>query len=551
MTVDIQAAIDAITSDDFPGWTVLLGIGAYSEDNLLDETVFYELAIDEKSNSIPTATLTFVDKTEEDLQDRGIRIYLDGVKKFTGKIKKCSKAYRTNQVFCECIGIVTEFQDCNITELQDLRNKKSSVIIQTYLKPTNWTIEINTDSNDYILNYRLESGNFLQHINEICILNYWEWWVEEGDSETGISTRKLMIASRRGIETPAVTLSLESSAYDAIIDKDKDKLKNAVLVSGSSSQASNMSTTASGFFAMGDEETPSAMGYLIGSESYLTNPVIIGDTELVLEDVSGYQDSGIVQIDDEEITYSARNIITNTLTIAAATTAHEPDTPVLIISLMRAYVPVSVQNSVKKLWIGNELVQYGSVDYWGIHDLTRGCTYEDSETPAYAHGDGTKIFSGENSLSVPAEESSIGTWGQKDSRVSNIGSTDRDGLDKYGTSILLNSQRYEQFGSFICVINELSTLVVGDAFYLQEYGTETKTIRRIMGLKFAGDIVTITFGLNEDYILTQFDSLQKIGNSTYVKQDLNDETNAIEVSADKKSVKIQQQDGSYKWVPVS
>ena len=549
MTIDIQGIIDSITSDDYPAWTVLLGVGAYNKSNLLDESEFYDLVIDDKSNSIPTATIVFVNKTEDDLQDVAIRCYLDGEKKFTGKIKKCSKAYMTNQVSCTCLGIAAEIQDEFIKEKQDIRNTKSSEIIQTYLVPTGWTVVINTSENDFIVNYRLESGNFLQHINNICVQNYWEWWVEETDSLTTISTRKLKIASWRGIETPQATFTLEKSAYEAIIEKDKEKLKNTVLVSGSSSQASNTSTTAAGFFTMGDENTATAMGYVIGSESYLAEPVVIGDTIITLEDVSGYQDTGTIQIDDEQLDYTARDATGNTLTIEAATVAHDPDTPVLMISLMRAYVPASVTGS-GKVWIGNELLSYGSADSTGLHNLTRGEEYDGEETPAYAHGDGTKIFNGNNSLSAPADDSSIGTWGQADSRVSQIGSTDRDGLDKYGTSILLNSMKYEQFGSFNSTVDELNGLEIGDEFYLQEYGSDDKVMRRCMGLKFSGDILTITFGLNEDYILQQFDSVNKIDSSTYVKQDLNKDTEIKEVSSDRKSVKIEQEDGTYKWLAI-
>lgn len=626
MTIDIQDKIDSITSDDYPAWTVLLGIGYYDEDNLLDESEFYDLVIEDKANSISTASLIFVNKDEDDLLDKGIRIYLDGKKKFSGYIKKCSKAYLSNEVSCNCLGLATKIQDESITEKVDLRNIKSSDIIKDHLQPTGFTIEFDEKiGNDFVLNYRLESGNYLQHINNICVLNYWEWWIEETDSSTALATRKLMIATLRGVETPKISFSLEESAYEAIIEKDKEKLKNAILVNGSSSQASNTSSTAAGFFKMGTSATPTAMGSVIGSESYLArsapsdgtsvtittstlkDSATVGDTSLTLnsvtkypgvgtiqiddevleyssksnstgilnltstvtkahgsgstvylvlslEDVSGYQNTGTVQIDDEKIEYIAKNTNANTLTLSKTLSAsHEPDSPVLLISLMRAYVPESVSGA-GKVWVGNELIEYSTIDYWGLHDLTRGAKYNDKETPVYAHGDGTRIFKGTDSLTSPDTGSSIGTYGQSDSRVSNIGSADRDGLDKYGVSVLLNSMKYEQFGSINTTVDEISppkeTIEIGDEFYLKEYGSTEKVMRRCMGLKYSGDVVTVTFGLNEEYILNQFDSVNKIDAATYVKQDLDNSKTIHEVSADSSAVKVQLADGTYKWATV-
>jgi hypothetical protein len=618
--IDIQAAIAQITSNSFPKWTVLIGIGAYNPSQLLDETDFFDLVIEDKMNNIPTATITFTNRTEDTLQDQGIRIYLDGKKKFTGVIKKCSKSYQSNLITCECLGIAFEFQRTNITTQKDIIKKKSSEIITENFTPVNWTIDIDTTSNDFVISHRIESGNYLTHINNICVQNHWEWWVEETDSTSTFATRILKIASRRGKESPSKTYTLESSGYNAVIDKDKDKLKNTVLVSGSSSQTSNTNTTAAGFFSLGDSENPTAMGFMIGSESHLVRPVLSDESEpiqiinavlaepvtigdetvttngtngfapvgtiiigseileyssaaggvitlispataghntgvpviqvLALEDVTGYQDTGTVLIDDEEITYAGRDLTTNTLFLTnSVAQPHEVGNPVLILSLIRAYVPTSVQNAQNKVWIGNELIQYEYVDYWGLHNVTRGCEYNDQETPAYAHGDGTKIFSGVNSLDNPAGSSSIGYWGQSDCRVNNIGSIDRDGLDKYGTSILLNLQRYEIFGSFQIIVDDLD-LVVGDAFYLKETGTDNQTIVRCMGIKFEGDVVTFYLGQNEEYILTQFDSITKIDNSTYVKQDLDKSSNVVAVSPDETSVKVLKKDGTYEWVTV-
>jgi len=565
MPINIQGAIDAIVSDEFPEWTILLGIGAYNEANLIDETGFYDLQIDEQLNSIPTASLTFVNHTEDELQDVAIRIYKDGKKRFTGVIKRCSNTYLSNELSCECLGIAFQVQRYNIKNIQDFKNTKSSEIINKWLNPNDpenirdegwidedvgWKLEIDT-INDFLIDYRLESGNFLNHINEICNLNFWEWWVEEDDSTDGISQRKFMIKSRRGLETPSITFSQESTAYNAIIDKDKDKLINAVLVSGSSSQVSNTSTTAAGFFHMGDEETPTAMGYVIGSESVLAKPVITGDTKLVLESTSGYVTPGIytVKIDDEELEYDTVDETTLTLVEGThATDPHEPGTPVLMISLMRAYIPPSVIDGSQLVWIGNELIRYGSVDYWGIHDLERGQTYNDKGTPVYAHGDGTKVLGGGNSLNVPNENSSIGMWGQSDNKISNSGSTNRDGLDKYGMSVILNAQKFEPFGTFQCSLDEIKDLKPGDAFYIKEHTSSETIIKRCTGLFFDGDIVTISFGLNENYILNQFESIIKVDNTTYAKQDLDDSIIVKHVSPDGSSISYYDKNNNERWV---
>ncbi len=552
MPIDINGAINAIVSDDFPEYTVLLGIGPYVEENLLDETKFYDVQIEDKMNAIQTAKITFLNKTEDDLQDVEIRIYLDGKKKFAGYIKKCSATTQTNELTCDCIGLADYITRYVIKDISDNYDIKSVQLIANELSIPGWTIDIDGACNNFPLNYRLEKGNKLQHLNNLCILNYWEWYVDDVDSETGLSTRYLRIKPHRGLESPSQTFYLESSAYNAILDKDKDKLKNVVLTSGSSSQASNLATTAMGFFPMGDEETPTEMGYVIGSESWLREPVMVGATELKLESVSGYPTPGTykVQIDSERVEYDEVDLDNRKLILTDPTTmGHEPGAAVLNISLLRAYLPPTFSGS-QSVWIGNERIYFTSMDYWGLHDIERGKLYLGEATPKYPHGEGTKIFSGSHLPDDPATTSSVGTWGRSDSRVSDIGSIDRDGLDKYGTAILLNSQKYEPFGTFNCTVEELKTLVVGDAFYIQEKGSDEKVLRRCTGLYYDDDIVTIAFGMNENYILNQFDNVERIDNNTYVKQDLDESTEVDGVSADGKSVRIKLADGTTKWVPV-
>jgi hypothetical protein len=135
-------------------------------------------------------------------------------------------------------------------------------------------------------------------------------------------------------------------------------------------------------------------------------------------------------------------------------------------------------------------------------------------------------------------------------RTTAIGAVDRDGLDKCGSSILRSLQTAVSFGSHFIALDELQGLEVGDYFFLQEYGETKKTTKRCTGIVFSAVTAEIIFGLNEEWITQQFDDISKIEDTTYARDDKSDTTEVIEVSDDDSSVKIQNADGTYSWVPL-
>jgi hypothetical protein len=562
------------TTETYPKWTVLLGIGGTIPAGDPPTSVWYEdtdfsdIQITDKINQIPIATLTFHDKTAEDLKDQNIRIYLDGKKKFSGVIRTANDVRLTSKVEIEARGLADYPHKKVIENIIDIKNTLSSKILEDYLTYPGWTFDIENDNNtDYKIDYRIEKGNYLMHIVAIAALNYWDWWCEGVDSETGMETRKVCMRDQRGNQTPSVTFKLEETAYDATITTDKEKVKNSIVIAGSSSAASNLSTTATGFWAMEaeDEEeeedkTYQAFGYLIGSESVLAEPLKVDDQKIVLVDGSGYESSGTVLIEETEFVYTGKDEDDedgNTLTLAEkSVTAHDPQTPVLIQSLLRAYVPAALKTKSDEsinltFWLGNELVTCEEIDYWGLKNLTRGVTYDGSATPIYAHKKGTRIYSGEYSPSNPHANSSITKNSRQDMRTTAIGVVDRDGLDKYGSSILQSLQVAVSFGSHYIALDELSGLEVGDCFFVQEYGETTTETRRCTGIVFSETSAEIIFGLNEEWITQQFDDISKIEDSTYAKDDKSDTTEVIAVSDDDRSVQIENDDGTYSWIPLT
>lgn len=556
--------ITKLVETPYPGYEILIGTGEYSPDNpnLYSDTSFFDFKVIDKMNQIPQCNVTFHSVKQADLESKMIRVYLDGEKIFSGFIPKAVQSYKSLDTVCEALGLAEEMHKRTITKQKDFKYKPTSSIINDCLLFDNWAYDIDSTP-DYILNYRVEKGNYLMHINYLSVINFWEWWITEEDSPI---SRTIHVKAHRGNLTPSVTFTLETNAAEGSITKSKETVKNFISVTGASSQASNLSAISAGFFDMGDKDNPTEMGHVIGSESCLAELFNSTDWKMHLENVSGYYDSGKVQIDDEQIEYVAiagdylflirppagEELLTWAPTSAQlsgmpAHLSHQPGQPVLNISLLRAYVPPTIKNTV---WIGEELIKCGSIDYWGLHDLQRGYPFKGEPTDAYAHGDGTKIFNGDYSPTEPSTNSSIALYSKIEQRAQAIGAMDRDALDKYASSILLSLFRNKDYGSFIVPLDQLKGLVVGDVFYLVEYGKTERVQHRCTGIEYGLQTAIINFGLNEEGILQQFDDIGKTTDVTFAKPDKAGTTSINMVSPDSKSVKVKI-NGVGQWVKVT
>lgn len=547
------------STETYPVYTILLGIGAYSSSNinLYSNSYFTEPKITDKINTIPAATLTLhnlnssglpdgcILKTvaPEDLKDVHIRIYKDGIQIFAGDITASEETYNSGTIKLTAAGNAEKLHQEVISETKDIDATLSSTILKENFTYSTWTWDIDV-SNDFVLDWRIETGNFLSHINAICITNFWEWWIEEIDSSSGISSFVVHITSSRGTGVRKY-VQFEDNAFNTSITYDQTKVVNVITVTGASAQSSDLSTQASGFFDLGSDTsgTTAEMGFVIGSESYLTEPLSSDEVgTITVSDASDYPDKGTVMIDDEEIVYTAKTDTTLTgLTRGDSPADHSPNAPVLNLTQLAVYLPSSMTGT--SFWIGNELVSAMRTPGY-LTSIDRG----QNNSPKYAHKAGTKIFSGEYSLSNPNTNSSISLYGRADKSISVTGPTNRDTLDKYGVSLLLSSQKFTQFGSYNATLSEMQGVEVGDYLIITEYGSSSSILKRCTGLIYNDDIVEVIFGLNEEWIFNQFDDITKIRDLASTKADKASPTTITGVSDNGKAVKYTDSDGNSKWV---
>jgi len=536
----------------FPRYTAVVSLS--TGDVTYDEGQFYDFKIVDKLNQIPQVTMTFVQASKEAFDKRPIRVYLGDVKIFTGQIIQTKTDYLSPTLYIEARGLVEHLHNAVIKDKTDFKATQSSTIITTKLGYSldgkSWTYSLVGDNLlDLIIDYRMETGNYLMHIANLAVLNRWDWWVTEDAS------KNVTVNLGRRKQSPATlpAFDVNTNAFNTDVSLNTDKIKNSITTTGSSSKSSNQKSVIMGIYDLGDGETEAQdYGWVNCNESQLAQAMTAAATEAYLLDVTDYQTvtTRTIQIGDEKITYTGVDLVNKKLTGltrgANSTTAavHSPGDDVLMISYFACSPPPRFNTTA--MWVGTELMTFSSFTSLNLVDVARGV----NGTPKYAHKKGAVCYSGANNLTTPHPESSVGMYGIHEQRATMVGAQDIDTLDKYGFALLQALQENTRFGSFQVIASGLQGLQPGDYFTLKLYGsTETET-HRCTGIEYSQGIVTIYFGLNEEWILQQFDDIGKVQDQAYCKEDKVSSYTVLEKATDGKSVKIQHSDGTYEWVAV-
>lgn len=561
------------------------------------------LTVDNKLNLIPVITCRLfsikrhdgMKLTVENLEKSKIRVYkvIDGTGKqiFAGVISEAKKSPKSYQIditgygYAHCARIqtttkmkeaVSEYALQVYESLEGLETRavgaRSSFFVKYAIglpeafaafgiSSGNITYDIESDP-DYRIVYRREAGNSLTHLSQISKINFWDWWVEETDNsvdEAGVETTKITVhtSSEKGKFLPNVVYETDVHLITEDTAHDKDKLKNIIQATGGSNATSNIAGYYQGTFAMGDEENPTQMGYVISNESKLAQPVSPGATSITLVDATDYLQTGKgddaygeVQIGDEKLKWvrKGENDPNKLVLQSPAVDYHSPGDDVLMLNLLKAYIHPSMLlegEAITDFMIGYESVMDATVTPWGLEKMTR------SSDNGYCHREGTKIFRSVYSLSSAHEDSSIGKYGRQDMRINAIGASDHDGVDKFGISVLLALQGQIDYGSINIALDELpEEIEEGDYIYVKPYDSEEKFKVRITGIQYTEEVAILYYGTNDEYINQQFENIGTVEDSTYCRDDKIQEIDIIQVSPDGRSALVKDDAENYKWVRI-
>lgn len=592
---------EVIIGTDYPEYVIRVTKGTEIHEFYPNE--FDSLTVDNKLNLIPCVTCRLfsikrhdgMKLTVDNLEKSKIRVYKvkdgTGTQIFAGVISEAKKAPKSYQInitgygYAHCARIqtttkmkeaVSEYALQVYESLEGLETRavgaRSSFFVKYAIglpeafaafgiNPANITYDIE-DSPDYRIVYRRETGNSLMHLAQISKINFWDWWIEETENtadDAGVETIKITVHtdSERGTFRPDVMYETDVHLITEDTAHDKDKLKNIVQATGGSNATSNLAGYYQGTFAMGDEENPTQMGYVIANESKLAMSVSPGATSITLVDATDYLKTGDgedaygeVQIGTEKIKWVKKDETdANKLVLQSpAVDYHSPGDDVLMLNLLKAYIHPSMLREgevITDFMIGYESVMDAKVTPWGLEKMTR------SSHNGYCHREGTKIFRSVYSLSEAHEDSSIGKYGRQDMRVNAIGASDHDGVDKYGISVLLALQNQIDYGSIEIALDELpDELEEGDWIYVKPYDSEEKFKVRITGIQYTEEVARLYYGTNDEYINQQFENIGTVEDSTYCRDDKIQEIDIIQVSPDGRSALVKDDAENNKWVRI-
>lgn len=555
--------------EDYPEYVIMTEGGTFYPDE------FDDIEVSDKLGVVPslTCTLHTIPRrdgdpiTPESLEGTKIRAYRVragyGTQIFAGVVTSAKQVPKKYKIKVNALGLAHLAQKRTLTKktedeveqtygtsgssLPGIPGVLSSVIIQNGLELDetfdNPTYDIDAEP-DYKIPYRVESGNALQHLAQICAINFWDWWIEETNDTTGAVT--IHCKSQRG-HLKSVTYEADIHLIEDEMAHDKDKVKTVISASGSSSAVSNITSRALGTFTMATSDTPIIMGHVLANESTLAESAPKGSTQIKLRDATDYLvtkiassshgSEGILQIGTEEITWTEKDETNpNILKLKNPTLYdHSPDDNVLMINLLKAYIPAEM-GSMTQFKIGDEIIN-GTVTPWGLETLTRGSN-------GYCHRDGTKIFPPEAGAG-----SSLSEYGRHDQRVSVVGASDRDVVDKYGISILLGLHDKLDYGYIEIALDDLRDWFdIGDWFHIIPFGETDKKKVQCTGFIYTNETVQIYFGCNENALLTQFEDLQTVDDVTYCRDDKLREVEILATSEDGKAVYVKDTANRSRWV---
>lgn len=482
----------------------------------------------------PYGSRVFIHPGPEEGDD--ISVYLGGRLIMVGVVSHVERIEITNEVQVDFVGIATRIRDIQVTTKTIHKGARTGELLNL-LVPPGWDSDIELGIK---MDYRMELGNNLMHLANLCLMSGFDWWVTTEDDVHTIHCR-----SYRGSTIPKATWTPRLTALELTRSASKDDIYNSITAIGSSSEMQGTSTTLNA--------NTRRITRLASSESVLAENIVSTDTSFDLESALNYAVGDIIQIGDEKMTISGKS--GNLLTVTRGTggtvaVAHHVGDPVLEITGLSIESMSDLSQGMgnpQYVWIGSEKIRVTGVYGSKLQNLTRGV---DDTTP-YAHKSGTLVLSADSTNEDPEPLSSIGLYGERGIRQSVIGAADRDGLDKWAGAALIELKDLLPGGSFrVPLASFPATMDVGDTFTLLEYAEAGSTNHRVTGLTWdLSGTVKVEFGHPEDWVLADFADAAKAMQLATQKSPPAAQGLVIQTSPDGKMVQVQGADGPI-WVRV-
>lgn len=487
----------------------------------------------------PAGSKVFIHPIPQEGDD--VRIYYGGRFLLSGVISNVEREEETSAVNLEVVEVSTRIRDIQVTS-KTLHTEKRTGELLEMLIPPGWGSDVEYGIK---MNYRMEIGNNLMHLANLCVISGFDWWVTTDDSNPENLVHTIHCRSERGSSIPKATWSARLKALNLKRSDSKDHIYNSVTAIGSSAEMQGSSTTLNA--------NTIRITSLVTTESVLAENIGPTDLSIVLLNATDYVVGDSIQIGDEKLTISSKNGNALGVTRGQNSTvaeSHHVGDPVLMITFLSVLSSSDLDKSQgypQYVWIGSEKIRVTGIYGNRLQALTRGV----DDTIPYAHRAGTLVLSADGSNEDPEEVSSIGLYGIRAMRQSVIGAADMDGLDKYAGAVLLELKELLPGGTLRVPLSAFpSNMVIGDTFTLQEYGVTGTSDHRITGLTWdKSGTVTVSYGHPEDWILADFADAAKAMQLATQKTPPAAQGAVIQTSPDGKMVQVQGADGPI-WVRV-
>lgn len=472
-----------------------------------------------------------------------ITIVLGSRDLLTGVISHVERDESSNAIRIECIEIGTRVRDLQVTT-KTLYQEKTTGEILLALIPANNPPDHYWDTDFEVgvkMNYRLELGNYLMHIANLCLLAGLDWWISTENSLHTIHCR-----THRGSLTPGAIWTARLTALNLKRSTSKEDIFNSITAIGSSQEMKGSATTLNA--------NTERITELTGTETNLSANCTAAATKIYGVNITDYVVGNTIQVGTEKMTITAKGALgemTVTRAVSGTTAAaHYVGDAVLMITSLAIESVNDLDHDLgipAKVWIGSEKIQITGAYGGKILNLTRGV---DSTTP-YAHRAGTLVMSANNTNAAPEDGSSIKNYGVRGMRQSVIGIADLDGLDKYAGAVMMQLKDLLPGGSFQVPLSSFPVAMgLGDTFSLVEYGISGSTNYRIAGLIWdISGLVTVEYGHPEEWILANFQDAAKAMQLATQATAPAAQAPIIQSSDDGKMVQVQSPDGLI-WIRV-
>lgn len=580
-------------------------------DPILTEGQFNNLKIRKRLGQIHTCVFDVVNPSAEIvaqlIYNAPIRIRINGRLLFTGILKKIDKDDNIPIYHLFCEGGACILRDINVANTTSYSHYGSYYIIDDLLQPaTNWE---NYTTNWGYIDYTVTPGNALNHIENICKMEGFNWDVYQISSYRTISsytatTLEMVVdgdtiendyytgrygaynngsAANTGFTITAQTANILTvstipttvATGDQVIlwgkyvfwaDKPSTTSatvehyvinKNACKLN----RKQNIDKIITSVVGVGQNPESARMvswatactfnfATLDVSESCLTVTASDGATWFSIHNTTDYASSGTIQIGNEKITYtnkSATGIGPCTRGYDSTTASyHYVGDDVLMVDSLKFVGNIPDEFPESgSFWLGSELIDYTSKDSTQFYNLTRGA----SNTPKYRHGENIYAFDFRYTDTNPEALSPVGLYGLQKRTISVVGATVRTTIDRHVQNYLLSNKDLVEYGDFTLLSSDFwKDIDLNDRIlFTDKSGTDhTWTIIGTDHEQYKP--VIVYFGMPDDYILEDIAMVEVVDNSAREKNERAQKAIITEISGDKKRAKVNYFDGTSGWV---